>query len=104
MVLPVLKTERLYRQIANAIIAGIQRGDFVPGGALPPERELAKQLGVSRSSVREALIALEMTGYVTIQTGTGVFVAQTLPQPSALSGQRHRTFQPAGSFTGARSL
>ncbi|RQN05891.1 FadR/GntR family transcriptional regulator [Pantoea ananatis] len=83
MGLAVLKTERLYRQIANAIIAGIHGGDFVPGGALPPERELARQLGVSRSSVREALIALEMTGYVSIHNGTGVFVAQTLPQPSA---------------------
>jgi len=82
MTLPVIKTERLYRQIANAIMAGITRGDFVSGGLLPPERELAKQLGVSRSSVREALIALEMNGWVDIRTGTGVYVAQPLP-PSA---------------------
>ncbi|KAA5930976.1 MULTISPECIES: FadR/GntR family transcriptional regulator [Pantoea] len=80
MSLPVIKTERLYRQIANAIMAGITRGDFVAGGLLPPERELAKQLGVSRSSVREALIALEMTGWVDIRTGNGVYVAQPLPQ------------------------
>lgn len=80
MSLPVIKTERLYRQIANAIMAGITRGDFVAGGLLPPERELAKQLGVSRSSVREALIALEMTGWVDIRTGNGIYVAQTLPQ------------------------
>ncbi|WIL42261.1 FadR/GntR family transcriptional regulator [Pantoea agglomerans] len=80
MNLPVIKTERLYRQIANAIMAGIARGDFVAGGLLPPERELAKQLGVSRSSVREALIALEMTGWVDIRTGNGVYVAQPLPQ------------------------
>lgn len=80
MNLPVIKTERLYRQIANAIMAGITRGDFVAGGLLPPERELAKQLGVSRSSVREALIALEMTGWVDIRTGNGVYVAQPLPQ------------------------
>ncbi|WP_313654987.1 FadR/GntR family transcriptional regulator [Pantoea sp.] len=80
MSLTVIKTERLYRQIANAIMEGIARGDFVAGGLLPPERELAKQLGVSRSSVREALIALEMTGWVDIRTGTGVFVAQPLPQ------------------------
>jgi len=45
MALPVLKTERLYRQIANAIVESIQRGEFAPGAALPPERELAKQLG-----------------------------------------------------------
>ena len=80
MTLAVIKTERLYRQIANAIMDGIARGEFVAGGLLPPERELAKQLGVSRSSVREALIALEMTGWVDIRTGTGVFVAQPLPQ------------------------
>ncbi|MGK3142537.1 FadR/GntR family transcriptional regulator [Pantoea sp. C2G6] len=83
MTLPVVKTERLYRQIANAIMAGISRGDFVSGGLLPPERELAKQLGVSRSSVREALIALEMTGWVDIRTGNGVYVAQPLPQSAA---------------------
>lgn len=79
MALPVLKTERLYRQIASAIVESIQRGEFAPGAALPPERELAKQLGVSRSSVREALIALEMTGWVDIRTGNGVFAMQPLP-------------------------
>lgn len=83
MALSVLKTERLYRQIANAITRSINNGDFQPGGLLPPERELAKQLGVSRSSVREALIALEMTGWVDIRTGNGVYVAQPLPQGSA---------------------
>ncbi|HAB75174.1 MULTISPECIES: FadR/GntR family transcriptional regulator [Pantoea] len=82
MALPVLKTERLYRQIANAIVESIQRGEFAPGAALPPERELAKQLGVSRSSVREALIALEMTRWVDIRTGNGVFVTQPLPSAS----------------------
>lgn len=82
MALPVLKTERLYRQIASAIMESIQRGEFAPGAALPPERELAKQLGVSRSSVREALIALEMTGWVDIRTGNGVFAMQPLPSAS----------------------
>ncbi|MEZ3500869.1 FadR/GntR family transcriptional regulator [Pantoea sp. KPR_PJ] len=83
MALTALKTERLYRQIANAIVESIKRGDFAPGAALPPERELAKQLSVSRSSVREALIALEMTGWVDIRTGNGVFVMQPLPQAGA---------------------
>ena len=62
------------------MLAGIQRGDGVAGGLPPPERELAKRLGVSRSSVREALIALEMTGWVDIRTGNGIYVAQPLPQ------------------------
>lgn len=80
MLLPTLKVERLYRQISHLLIACIRRGEFAPGSALPAERELAKQMGVSRSSIREALIALEVTGWVEIRTGNGVFVTNLLPQ------------------------
>ncbi|WP_034917782.1 MULTISPECIES: FadR/GntR family transcriptional regulator [Erwinia] len=80
MELPTLKPERLYRQISALLISCIHKGQFLPGAMLPPERELARQLGVSRSSVREALIALEITGWVEIRTGNGVFVASPLPQ------------------------
>lgn len=93
MALSTLKTERLYRQIANAIMADIKRGEFLPGMALPPERELAKQLGVSRSSVREALIALEITGWVDIRTGNGVFVVPTLPQAAVQSEEADFSLQ-----------
>lgn len=79
MTLPAIKTERLYRQISNLISAAIARGEFAPGTLLPPERELARQLNVSRSSVREALIALEVTGWVEIRSGNGVQVANPLP-------------------------
>ncbi|MBB5191235.1 DNA-binding FadR family transcriptional regulator [Silvimonas terrae] len=74
MDLPTLKVERLYRQISSLIIQYIKDGRFKVGEALPAERDLAKQLGVGRSSVREALIALEIAGWVEIRTGTGVFV------------------------------
>jgi DNA-binding FadR family transcriptional regulator len=47
---------------------------------IPSERDLSKQLGVSRSSIREALIALEITGWVEIRTGNGVYVSDPLPQ------------------------
>lgn len=80
MELPTLKVERLYRQISNLLISCITCGQFAPGVMIPSERELAKQLGVSRSSIREALIALEITGWVEIRTGNGVYVADPLPQ------------------------
>ncbi|MGD8107374.1 FadR/GntR family transcriptional regulator [Pantoea sp. FN0302] len=79
MTLPAIKTERLYRQISSLISTAIARGEFAPGTLLPPERELARQLNVSRSSVREALIALEVTGWVEIRSGNGVLVVNPLP-------------------------
>ncbi len=66
---------RLYRMIADQIAEKIHAGEFLPGERLPAERELAKILQVSRPSVREALIALEIEGYVEVRVGTGVFVA-----------------------------
>lgn len=60
--------------IANQIKAKIQSGEYRPGERLPSERELADMLTVSRPSVREALIALEIEGYVDVRVGIGVFV------------------------------
>ena len=60
MPLQAVDTRRLYRQIADQIAALIERGEYAAGARLPPERDLAKLLGVSRPSVREALIALEV--------------------------------------------
>lgn len=66
--------QRLYRQIAEQLRSLIAAGEFTPGGRLPAERHLAKQLGVSRPSVREALIALEVEGWVEVRIGSGVYV------------------------------
>lgn len=46
----------------------------MPGSRLPSERDLALQLGVSRPSVREALIVLEIAGFVEVRMGSGIFV------------------------------
>ena len=70
-------TRRLYQQIADQIRDLIQQGRFQAGARLPPERELAQQLGVSRPSVREALIALEIAGCVEVRQGAGVYVRRT---------------------------
>lgn len=65
---------RLYQQVADQIRTVIEQGGFAPGTRLPPERELALQIGVSRASLREALIALEIEGRVEIRMGSGIYV------------------------------
>ncbi|MFM0728713.1 FadR/GntR family transcriptional regulator [Paraburkholderia strydomiana] len=72
-----VETKRLYQHIADQIRALIQSGGFAQGARLPPERDLAQQLGVSRPSLREALIALEIAGSVEIRQGSGVYVCRT---------------------------
>ena len=74
MPLQTVEPQRLYRQIAEQLRALITSGEFQPGSRLPAERDLARQLGVSRPSVREALIALEVEGWVEVRTGSGVYV------------------------------
>ena len=81
MPLTTVEPTRLYRQIADQIAALIDRGEFSPGARLPAERELASVLGVSRTSVREAIICLELSGRVEVRVGTGIFVCA----PSARS-------------------
>jgi len=69
-----IEPRRLYRQIAGQIRGLIRSGEYAPGSRLPPERDLARQLGVSRPSVREALIALEVEGLVDVRIGSGIYV------------------------------
>lgn len=83
MPLQTVEPKRLYRQIAEQLRSLIAGGEFPPGSRLPAERDLAKQLGVSRPSVREALIALEVEGWVEVRTGSGVYVLQ---RPGQLNG------------------
>ena len=71
-------TRRLYLQIADQIRAMIASGEAGPGERLPAERELAKHLRVSRPSLREALIALEVEGLLDVRVGSGIYV--TLPK------------------------
>ncbi len=78
--LPQLEPVRLYRQIAALISERIDQGVFPVGSLLPAERVLAEQLGVSRTSVREALIALEVNGKVSIRVGHGVQILQATPR------------------------
>lgn len=80
MPIQAVDSDRLYKMIARQLSALIAAGEFSTGQRLPAERELAQQFKVSRPSVREALIALEVEGKVEIRVGAGVFV--TAPRRS----------------------
>lgn len=71
-----VESRRLYQQIADQIRDLIESGRFEVGSRLPPERDLAQKLGVSRPSLREALIALDVEGRVEVRSGSGVYVSQ----------------------------
>ena len=64
MPIQTVEPQRLYRQIAEQLRQLMSSGEFAVGSRLPAERDLATQLGVSRPSVREALIALEVEGMI----------------------------------------
>jgi len=65
---------RTYRQVADKIQQMIAADGIAAGERLLPERELAGKLSVSRASLREALIALELSGVVEVRSGSGVYV------------------------------
>jgi DNA-binding FadR family transcriptional regulator len=85
MPLQTVEPRRLYRQIAEQLRALIAGGEWPLGSRLPPERDLSAQLGVSRPSVREALIALEVEGLVEVRMGSGIYVTALEPAPAARS-------------------
>jgi DNA-binding FadR family transcriptional regulator len=78
-----INNRRLYQQIADQLRTLIERGEYPPGTYLPAERELSQQFGVSRTSLREALIALEVAGLVKVRVGDGVMVVGKPPAAAA---------------------
>lgn len=76
MRLQAVEPRRLYRQIADQLRKLISKGRLAGGARLPAERELARRLGVSRPSLREALIALEVEGLLEVRVGSGIYVGQ----------------------------
>jgi DNA-binding FadR family transcriptional regulator len=76
MPIQAVEPRRLYRQVADQLRELIESGEFAVGDRLPTERELADQLGISRPTVREALIALEVEGRIRIRVGSGIYVTE----------------------------
>ncbi|MGE7204995.1 FadR/GntR family transcriptional regulator [Sphingomonas sp. NPDC019816] len=73
------ETSRLYERVARAISARILSGEYGVGQRLPSERDLAQAHSVSRPTVREAIIALELDGLVEVRMGSGVYVIAATP-------------------------
>ena len=71
-----IKSTRIYEEIVRQVKQLIAEGRFKSGDRLPPERELAEKFVVSRTSVREALRALESLGLIDIRPGEGTFVRE----------------------------
>src|SRR6188472_654048 len=78
---------RLYEQIAQQLSSAISSGEYEVGKRLPSERELAQKFGVSRPTVREAIIALELDELVDVRLGSGVYVKNRQP-PSGSEGAK----------------
>lgn len=93
MRLQAVEPRRLYRQIADQIRSLIGNGRVARGARLPAERDLARQLGVSRPSLREAIIALEVEGLLDVRVGSGIYVT-----PASGAG---RAGGSAGEIAGA---
>jgi GntR family transcriptional regulator, transcriptional repressor for pyruvate dehydrogenase complex len=73
-----IRTRRAFEEICERIREQLALGVLKPGDKLPPERELAQQLGVSRNVLREALRSLEMAGILKLQKGVkgGAFIKE----------------------------
>ena len=75
MLEPLIKT-RLYEEIVKQIIDRIKSGELKPGDRLPTERDLALQLNVSRTAIREALRSLEIMGVIDSKVGSGTYIKE----------------------------
>lgn len=76
MSIPAFNSLRRYQQVAAAIEQAVAEGKYQPGERLASERDLAEEFGVSRPTVRRAVIALEMRGLLEPRQGSGVYVRQ----------------------------
>jgi len=75
-----LTKKRLYQHIGEQIRDKIIHGDYPVGTKLPPERIIAEDFNVSRTVVREAVIMLELEGYVDVKKGSGIHVLRVEPK------------------------
>jgi DNA-binding FadR family transcriptional regulator len=73
----VFESQVVERRVAEQFRGGMSRAVCPPGSKLPPGRDLAKSLGLSGPSMREAFIALEVAGLIEVSAGSGIYVRPT---------------------------
>lgn len=95
-----LNPDRIYERLARQLVSVLASGNYKVGDRLPAERELAADYQVSRPAVREAMIALEVQGYIEVRVGSGAYVKR-LPGTSDEAPGFHAT---AFEVTEARVL
>lgn len=93
-----MSNRRLFWRIVENIETAIDSGLYTAGSRLPPERELAENFNVSRPTIREAIIALEVRGKIEVKTGSGVYVLES--DSTATSAKKINAFE----VTQARAL
>ena len=79
MVFETIRKNTAPEMVVEQILKKIGSGEIASGSRLPSQRELAVSFGVGRSSIREALNALAVMGYLDVQQGRGTFIAKELP-------------------------
>jgi DNA-binding FadR family transcriptional regulator len=102
MTLQPITTKRIYLQIAEQMAKAIRDGAYPVGSALPPERVLAEQLQVSRASIREALVALQLMGLIDVRPGDRAFVMAS--SPKGMTSDELRQEVSAADLMEARKL
>ncbi|MBZ5486539.1 GntR family transcriptional regulator [Halomonas aquamarina] len=90
--------QRLYQKTGLQLKERILSGRYKEGERLPAERDLAEELGVSRTVVREALIMLELQGLVEVRKGSGIYVLTPPDEPQAARGDDEEDALTAGPF------
>jgi DNA-binding FadR family transcriptional regulator len=98
-----MKKQRLYKTVADELLKVIDAGEYMAGDRLPAERDLALKYNVSRPTMREAVIALEIANRVEVRKGSGVYV---LPAPDPTDTPKGSLDMDVGPFelTEARML
>ena len=94
------KLPRLYQQVAEKLVALIESKKYTVGMRLPAERDLAAMFNVSRPTIREAVIALELENFVEVRMGSGVYIVEHSKGKSRFSDKDVGPFE----LTEARAL